>query len=556
MKKPYNIFLFAAVVCASTLVSCAKDDTLNPTPEYTKVEMTIPRAASTTEQGDKIEDVTVWAYELNGSGANATIGNNGKPVGWGTKSFTNTYSSTEGETLYMELPYSAEEKTYRCFALVNKAQFGKIYTPKRNNAQSEVTSLPADVSYNDLSTYIFEANLDTDPASATTMPVSHWKDVTVPENANADTPIEFDMTVFRALGKASLEAMMDNTSSSGSQVKITGVSIGANCTNYTVPQQGFIFSDVENVSALKYPSPFGTIIDIKRGPYTETQLISSAVDVTSSATAIGSKFLYENHHDGASGIIADATAAGDGQYYMKIDYQYGTTSDFSGGTQKSATGYVALPAIVRNHEAKVEASFKVNLQGVVTLNCSVADWTQDDGEQGETDLTFNYPTYSVMAFDRGSSNEEVFNNPYVTYTDSSNKTSFTMLFQMTAPTDGTITWKPILSIKQGNETDFSIEVFEATNVDTTPAITGSNLYTSSGVSFEGGTTWYAVRVTPNNPAATTDRVTELRIVYNVPWMGTGVQESMLINGTSGTSKWPNSGDDPHYIIVTQKGTNP
>jgi hypothetical protein len=79
MKKLYNIFLFAAVVCASTLVSCAKDDTLNPTPEYTKVEMTITRAASTTEQGDKIEDVTVWAYELNGSGANATIGNNGKP---------------------------------------------------------------------------------------------------------------------------------------------------------------------------------------------------------------------------------------------------------------------------------------------------------------------------------------------------------------------------------------------------------------------------------------------------------------------------------------------
>jgi hypothetical protein len=131
-----------------------------------------------------------------------------------------------------------------------------------------------------------------------------------------------------------------------------------------------------------------------------------------------------------------------------------------------------------------------------------------------------------------------------------------MLFQMTAPTDGTIEWKPTLSIKQGNETDFSIEVFEATNVDTTPTITGSNLYTSSGVSFAGGTTWYAVRVTPRFVASTTDRVTELRIVYNVPWMGTGVQESMLINGTSGTSKWPNSGDDPHYIIVTQKGTNP
>lgn len=551
MKKLYNIFLFAAVVCASTLVSCIKDDTINKTtPEYTKVEMTITRAGSTAEQGDKIEDVTVWAYELNGSGANITIGNNGKPVGWGTKSFTDTYQSTEGQTLYMELPYSADAKTYRFFALVNKAQFGKIYTPMRNDSQSEVTVLPADISYDDLSTYIFEVNnLDANPASVTTMPVSHWKDVTIEANANSDTPINFDMTVYRTLGKASLVAKLDDSSSSA-QVKITSVSIGANCTNYTVAQQGFIFSDEEDVSTLSYPSPFGTIVDIKRGAYTETQVTNTAVEVTSSATAICSKFLYENHHDGASGIIADATSAGDGQYYMKIDYQYGTASDL-----KSATGYVALPAIVRNHEVKVEASFKVNLQGVVTLNCTVADWTQDDGEQGNANLTFNYPTYSVMAFDRGSSNEEVFNNPYVTYTDESNKTSFTMLFQMTAPTSS-IEWKPMLSIKQGNETDFSIEVFEATNVDTKPTIAGSNLYTSSSVSFAGGTTWYAVCVTPNKAAATTDRVTELRIVYNVPWMGTGVQESMLINGTSGASKWPNSGDDPHYIIVTQKGTNP
>ena len=552
MKKLQNILLFAAVVCASAFVSCAKEEnTIDNTPKYTPVELTFTRANSTQEQGDKITDVTVWAYEINGSGTNLTVGNDGKPVGWGTRTF-NVYESTSPQTLYMELPYSADEKKYRFFAVVNRDEFGKIYTPMRNGQQSEITTLSSEATYNDLSTYVFENNtlLQNAPTTATPelMPVSHWEDVTIPANTAKGSTINVNMTVYRALGKVSLNASLDAASSTGAQLKITEVTIGAKTVNMTVAQQGFMFSDVKDVSNLDYPSHFGTIADIKRGQSAETSNLTTETVVESASKIICSKFLYENHHaDVAQGVIANADAAGDGQYYMKIAYTYGTNYD------KSGVGYVALPAIVRNHETKVNASFKVNTQGVLTLNCTVADWLQDD-EQGETELEFNYPTYSVMAFDRGADNAEVYNEPIVTY-DATNPTSFTMLFQMSAPTDGSIKWKPIVKTKSGTEISFSVQVFNVNNVETKPEITGENLYTTSNTEFTASSNWYAVRVTPLASATDEDKITELRIVYNAPWLGKGVYESMLINGTSGSSKWPNSGNDPHYIEITQKGTS-
>lgn len=553
MKKLHNIFIFAAVVCASAFVSCVKDDNpIENLPKYTKVGMHFTRAASSQEQGDKITDVTVWAYEVSGSGTNFTVGNNGKPVGWGTQTF-DTYESTSPQTLYLELPYSINEKTYRFFAIVNKEQFGTIYTPMNNGQQTAITTISSDVTYDELSTYVFENNnlLAQAPTNNAPelMPVSHWHDETIAAETKDD--ISFDMTVYRALGKASLTAQMSSTSSANAVLNITGVSIGARTADYTVAQQGFMFSDAADVSALTSPSAYGTIADIKRGAVTETTVLNSPMAITTTSTNVCSKFLYENHHaDVAQGIIANADAAGDGQYYMKIDYEYGLT----GSTLKLATGYVALPAIIRNHEVKVNATFNVSLQGTITLECTVADWEQDDDEQGNANLNFNYPTYSVMSFVRDG-NGEVFNDPIVTY-DATNPTSFTMLFQMSAPTDGTIKWKPTLTPKAGDPTDFSIEVYEAANVDTTPTLNGNNLYTSSTIEFIASNKWYAIRVKPLEAATATDKVTELRVVYNAPWLGTGVNESMLINGTSGASKWPNSGDDPHYIIVTQKGTNP
>lgn len=570
MRKLYTILLFAAVVCVGAMApSCSKDDSAGGnTPQFTLLELDFSTAftrATSDTQGNTIEDVTVWAYEITGTGNTLQVHNDGNPVGWATKSY-NTTQTTSADKMRMELPYSAENKTYRLFAVVNKEKFGTIYTPMQNGSQTAIAALLSTVTYDELSTYVFEATeaMAAAPQATQALPISHWVDVTIDGGTTADmtTPYQISMDVYRALGKASLVASMHQDSSVGAQLKITGVQIGARTSSYTVAHQGFMFADVADVNSLTSPTAFGTIQDIKRGNYTTATLTPTDVTLTKSDAStysqnqfIAAKFLYENHHTGATGVIADANAAGDGQYYMQIDYQYGSATDFTNGDQKLATGYVALPAIVRNHNAQVDATFKIDLQGVVTLTCKVADWTQDDtpygsddDTQGNVNIDFDYPTYSVLAYDattgKAVENAKFDARPTV---KSDGSTAFTLLFQMSAAVDN-IDWKPLLS----NATYYKVEVYTATINDNTKAVTfgTDNLFgTGAGQksAFDDSSQWYAVQVSATSASAET---TALRIIYNAPWLGSGVYESMLINGTSTATIWP-SGNNPHIIEIAQ-----
>lgn len=540
MKKLYNIFLFATVVCAAiTATSCSKEDSYDTTPQYVVMNMNFTtRANATTEQGDKIEDVNVWAYEIGkAADGSVTVANNGKPVGWGMKSYTGVYDATPAsEPVRVELPYSTEDKTYRFLAVVNQAQFGKLYTPMSGQGtQSEVTSLPRDISYDNLISYVFQASdatMTTNPTSNTpeVMPVSHWMDI--PADGGAKGEHNIDMTVYRTLAKATLNAKLSSASSQNANVKINSAQIKVK-GSHAVPAQGFLFSSGEDVSNLEAPAMFGNLTDLKTGEYTPVTIASDKAVATTSSM-IGSHFLYENvHGTAASAGNANTDNYNEGGYYMEINYSYGSNGTYD----KTATGYVPLPAIVRNHEYQVNATFTINLQGVVTLTCTVADWVQDS-TQGNAELSFDYPTYSVMAYERDSSNNEVFNAPTVTGTS----TSFTMLFQMTGPTDGTTKWKPALT----NAVDFNVEVYA---VDSNYAITGSDLFNGTA-SFAASDAWYAVKVSPKNAQSTTARATDLSIVFNPKWLS-NVNEAMLINGTITQTKWPNSGGNPHHITITQ-----
>lgn len=570
MKKLYTILLFAAVVCVGAMApSCSKDDSVGgKTPQFTLLELDLSTAftrATSDTQGNTIEDVTVWAYEITGTGNSLQVQNGGKPVGWATKSY-DTAQTTSSNKMRMELPYSADNKTYRLFAVVNKHKFGTIYTPMKNGSQTAITTLSSMVTYDELSTYVFEATeaLAAAPEATQTLPVSHWTDVTINGGTTADwsSPYQISMDVYRALGKASLVASMDANSSVGAMLKITGVQIGARTSGYTVAQQGFMFADAADVNSLTSPTAFGTIQDIKRGDYTTAILTPADVTLTKSDAStyttdkfIAAKFLYENHHAGATGVITDANSAGDGQYYMVINYEYGTSADFAASTQKSATGYVALPAIVRNHNALVDATFKIDLQGIATLTCTVADWTQDDtpyGDDGDTqgnvNLDFNYPTYSVMAYDAGKAVEDAKYSERPTV-KSDGSTTFTLLFQMSASATN-IKWKPLLS----NATDYKVKVYTATIDASTKAVTigTENLFgtdTGQYTAFDDSSQWYAVQV---SAVSASSDPTELRIIYNAPWLGSSVYESMLINGTSSATMWPNTSNNPHLIEIGQE----
>lgn len=515
------------------------------TPDYNVLELYFntqsTRAASSTEQGDKINDVTVWAYEISTADNQITVGNDGKPVGWATKTFSDTYESTEGNGFRMELPYSAENKTYRLFAVANLAQFGTIYTPLQNGAQTSVASLPNTITYDALSSYVFEANATlmntANPASTPElMPVSHWMDLVV---AGGSTDVQsVHMTLYRALAKASLVASMSNESSEGANVKITGLEIGAKTTDLRkVPIQGSMFSGIENVAKASLPVPYGDVSDVKSDDYTLATITPANVTLTNNVGSvttnqyIGAKFLYENHF-GTKPSTAATSIDGfsEGSYYVKIDYKYWSGEESSA---KTATGYVALPAVVRNHEVQVRANFTVSVDGSVTLECNVADWVEDT----TTSLDFTYPTYSVMAYDRNSSNVQVYDSAI------KGTESFTMLFQMSSPTGGSIKWKPVLM--GSDAAKFTVEVLEASNVTNTPSI-GAVVPHSAGIA--GSSQWYAVRVKPN---ATQNAKVDLSIVFNAPWLGTGVNESMLINGVTNNTNWPSTNNDGHYITITQ-----
>ena len=551
MKKLFYIQLFAAVASIGIFsTSCMKDENAgsncSETPDYNVLELYFntqsTRAASSTEQGDKINDVTVWAYEISTADNQITVGNDGKPVGWATKTFSDTYESTEGNGFRMELPYSAENKTYRLFAVANLAQFGTIYTPLQNGAQTSVASLPNTITYDALSSYVFEANATlmntANPASTPElMPISHWMDLVV---AGGSTDVQsVHMTLYRALAKASLVASMSNESSDGANVQITGVAIGAKTTDlHKVPVQGSLFSGNENVAKASSPVPYGDVSDVMSDDYALAAITPANITLTNNAGVvtenqyIGAKFLYENH-SGTKPSVA-ATSINDfavGGYYMQIDYKYWSSDPSSA---KTATGYVALPAVVRNHEVQVCAKFTVSVDGSVTLACNVADWVEDT----TTSLDFTYPTYSVMAFDRDSSNNQVY--------DSAIKGTkpFTMLFQMSSPTGGDIKWRPVL---MGSDAEkFKVEVLNASNVTAKNPTIGSVVSHTGGIA--GSSNWYAVRVTPK---ANQNAKVDLSIVFNAKWLGSGVNESMLINGVTNNTNWPSTNNDGHYITITQ-----
>ena len=565
MKKLFYIQLFAAVASIGIFsTSCMKDEAgancgQTTIPDYNVLELyfdtpSTTRATTSQQQGDQISDVTVWAYEITkNTDGTITAENEGKPVGWATKTYSGTYESTT-EGFRMELPYSESDKTYRLFAVANSEQFGTIYSPMQDDQQTEVASLSNTLTYDVLSSYVFEAgdvlmgnNVEISETESETnmvpalMPVSHWKDLTIAGGTTTQQSV--NMTLYRALAKVSLYAKIDNASSDNTNVEIIEVTISAKEGRH-IHLQSALFSGAERVENANQPEPYAHENVVKNGDYTPTSIALTNATFKKGDTEkyIGAKFLYENHNGATQTPVAaaDTDNFGPGSYYMTVNYKYWAGNDES--SAKTAVGYVELPATIRNHEIRINANFTVKVDGSVTLQCNVADWT----EGTNTELDFNYPTYSVMAYDRDTSNNPVYDSSI------SGTEAFTLLFQMSSPTDGSIKWHPVLmQAGETNKTEsFNITVHEVsgdpTDYTKMPSIENANIKHSDGI--EGSSTWYAIEVAPKNNVNTAAEV-NLCIVYNAPWLN-GAYESMLINGTAGNPNWDTDDDDGHYIKIT------
>jgi hypothetical protein len=201
----------------------------------------------------------------------------------------------------------------------------------------------------------------------------------------------------------------------------------------------------------------------------------------------GSLFLYENAEDGRVADYANydyktnpaSKTDYKNHYYLAVDYKID-------GAQQP-TGYVPLPAVVRNHDYNVDLT--VDAGGELTLKINVKDWTPQPAQLDFKD----YVTFSKsITWAEGTNFDS--NNNHIVQLGTAQGVAASFSFQLDAPVGGK--WYAELITKQGKANAFS---FSNTAVQTT---------TSGEIGTEANLTIYT---TAQNFNAETPNVAELRI---------------------------------------------
>lgn len=466
MKK-FRLAVLAAVVCtAALLTSCIKEESYEVSTAYLDVTFTT-RAGESQVQGDKIEDVMVWAFQCTGVDANGMptgIADDAKAAGWRKQTGLNTYQSVN---LHVELPMCGDGgQDYVLVAIVNNGKFGTI-----SPALDETTQ------WAQLKAAIFNAsnqdywakhigNVKGDDPDA--MPVSHWttfrvsKDNTHTTNPNTNdyNCAKVTMPVYRAVAKASLSMVK----ASNFDLTVTD----AKLVSAAMPTNGLVLSslsskNLENADDLNDDNPTPTWFDSKNLTYAEskqerylmraeddaqisgTNTVSvTAVKPAEGTTAygfVGSAVIYETDEacTQSGTTFAEGTVSGDG-YYLSVSYKIGDTS---------FTKNVAIPyAVVRNHDYQIKATVKSD--GGVVVNYTVADW-----EKVEWDLAFDAAQNSEL-LPSPDDNSTPTAPAEVSYTQGTEEGAAVFFFKMDGP-DG-ITWKP--AILNASQDHYITRVYE------------------------------------------------------------------------------------------------
>ena len=571
MNRLFNILL---VVVGTALVNlaCSREDAPEGSvPDYTRVELALDMGAMTRATGDEandvIEDVTVWAYEVkSGEGASAVVKET--PSGWATRTYN-------GSPLYIELPYDANyAHTYRFVAVLNKSRFGNIYKPESNTPQP----LEERTHYTDLTHAVFQTDalIGYTAGETGTAPT-----VTIDKGI---TGYAKEITVYRALAKTQFSARLHKNSSANAALKIKSVTVhsaSGGATAYKVARQGFLVSalSTSDHSAQNNPLPkaFGDYRDLATEVpeigliNTDTETPSKELNVyvtqrqpesddNNAYDFVGSTFLYENHHTMANINSASTTSHADyaaGIYYMEVQYEYGELKGqtINEKTKKTGVNYVPLPSIVRNRDYRVKATFDVQLAGGVNITYEVVPWDVEDPDV----LDFTYPTFTVEAvatYDHDGNGS----TPKVPYYGKP-----TAYYNNARPEDGAFAF--YLQITSPIAT--SLEVVQKT-FNLTTAATGAwetkvyRVHTEDDLTTQTAIEpneivadekdYYIIKVYPtaSMPQDAPAPSCRVAITHTASW--TGVTSGLLINTTTGGTRWADSGDDRHSIVVTQVAT--
>ena len=383
MKK-FGQILTVAICLTVALVGCIKEESYKVEKALLTVDLT-RGAASSQQQGDRIEDVMIWAFrcKLDDATGQPSEVQAGPATGWRYQQNLNTYQNI---SLHVELPICAGEQDYIVIAVLNTEAFGAMGK-----------KLGSNTTYDELASTVFDAKdaafWQTYPNEAGTspelMPISNWKTMTIKStNTHPNNCYNLTMPVYRAVAKAQLYM---NTSSDKFAVTVTDAQV----ISKNAPVNGGVFTGnaktVDGANGEKSmqgnsdeaattPQPLGTLNyadNVSKQMWnTATNSWSNVVvdavavngDVNDDYTWVGSTFLYEN---GAALTETgyDTEPKSNGGYYMQVKYDV-TVS----GKTESHTKYVPLPATVRNHDYTVKATVEQAVNGHLVINYVVTEW--------------------------------------------------------------------------------------------------------------------------------------------------------------------------------------
>lgn len=385
MKK-FGQILTVAICLTVALVGCIKEESYKVEKALLTVDLT-RGAASSQQQGDRIEDVMIWAFRCKLDDATGGVESKsvqaGPATGWRHQQNLDTYQNI---SLHVELPICAGEQDYIVIAVLNTEAFGEMSK-----------KLGSETTYDELVSTVFDAKgaafwqtyPDDSGKTPQLMPISNWKTMTIKStNTHPNHCYQLTMPVYRAVAKAQLYM---NTSSD----KFTVTVKDAKVISKNAPVNGGVFTgnaktvDGSNGEksmqgnsdeAATTPQPLGTLNyadnvskqmwNTATNAWSDVTVSAVAVngDVNDDYTWVGSTFLYEN---GAALTETgyDTLPTSNGGYYMQVKYNV-TVS----GKTESHTKYVPLPATIRNHDYTVKATVEQAVNGHLVINYVVTEW--------------------------------------------------------------------------------------------------------------------------------------------------------------------------------------
>lgn len=390
--KNFVKHIFAIAICAAALLSsCIKEETY--VTQDVLIDVTLTRAGTTSEQqGDQIEDIMLWAFELNAAGE---VINEGKPIGW--RQFTppaETYTS-----LNIHLPVKkcgAGGATYRLIAVLNRTTF--------TDANGAQIAFGPDTTYQQLTTGKFvsasllaETPEEGKPGEPAVMPITHWADVSVAaDDVHATACAEVNIPVYRTVAKTQFYMACKSNQLFDVTIKELSLHCGA------MPTEGVILSSLAPTALNDQsttPAWFGSTAPATGSAanyslFTEgatpkmlTKYHEERPTIADNETAvkyydlIGSHFIYETSNKSTTDIATTTAPTNDPGYYYKIVYE-------ADGQER--TYYTGIPySILRNHDYQIHALVEGG-SGELTFTIEVNKWTVDE-------TTLNYQDIATIS---------------------------------------------------------------------------------------------------------------------------------------------------------------